>query len=245
MAESDFFSYGVEQFLPQIQPRGGRIDHVVVPQNLPAQDARRNQKEPLHDWFVRLISLHCNKDPNRVELEENIAIFAQLRWSNYKLRYANIQTIITGCDLVDYLNQGGDATYLRLDFDDQSLGAPFTHPLAHIHVEGESNPRFALEGGDSGNIIVDYLEFIYRNYAPSMWYSWAKRTWNGRFPNRTEAFDTIINAFKDSQFQILQNESLLLAQIKQVLRQHKDKTFPFHMNGKDRVVLEYPLARQE
>ena len=58
-----------------------------------------------------------------------------------------------------------------------TLGDPFTHPLAHVHVSDESHPRFSLDGGTSGNVIVDYLEFLYRNYVFDDWLNWAKRQW--------------------------------------------------------------------
>lgn len=122
--------------------------------------------------------------PDLATIEDNIAVFLKLTWKDRKrLVYANIQTIITTSNLEDYYYLGVDAEaqYLRLDFDYKTLGDPFSHPLAHIHVEGDLSPRFALEGGNSGNIIVDYLEFLYRNYVADKWLEWAEREWNREF----------------------------------------------------------------
>jgi hypothetical protein len=165
------------------------------------------------------------------------------------LVYANIQTIVTASDLEDYyLDLNAQAIYLRLDFDYKTLGDPFSHPLAHIHVEGDLSPRFALEGGTSGNIVVDYLEFLYRNYVPVKWLRWAEREWNRKFdatagPGEVNHFSAIVDAFATSQFPILRDHTALLSRIKRTLQERKDELFTFHMEGADRELLEYPLAR--
>ena len=40
-------------------------------------------------------------------------------------------------------------------------------------------PRFALDGGTSGNVVLDYLEFIYRNYMPEQWLAWGEAAMEG------------------------------------------------------------------
>jgi hypothetical protein len=67
-------------------------------------------------------------------------------------------------------------------------------------VEGDLSPRFALDGGNSGNIVVDYLVFLYRNYAPAKWLTWAESEWNREFASairdrRAPLFSTIADAF--------------------------------------------------
>jgi hypothetical protein len=153
MAESQLFSEGVDRLLTAIRPYGG-VDRVAFPQNLTETAARRSPGETLHAWFVRLVNEACHGEPKEVALEDNIAVFVRLIWKNKKqLLYANIQTLVVMRDLDDYyLEEGSDATYLRLDFDYNTLGEPFSHPLAHIHVEGDLSPRFALDGGTCGNI---------------------------------------------------------------------------------------------
>ena len=211
---------------------------------------RRDPGESLHEWFTRVVDTICRGDPKRTALEENIAVFVKLAWKGRRqLVYANIQTIVTTFDLDEYYLDGNlPAQYLRLDFDYTTLGDPFSHPLVHIHVDGELSPRFALDGGNSGNIVVDYLEFLYRNYAPEMWRRWAEREWNREFDRaiqdaRAPRFSTIVDAFTASQFQILQDHAALLNRFKRTLRKRKDECFDVHMNGTDRELLEYPLAR--
>jgi hypothetical protein len=183
-------------------------------------------------------------------LEDNLAVFARLGWNGRKqLLYANIQALIANCDLDDYyLGDEAEAMYLRLDFDYKTLGDPFSHPLAHIHMEGDLSPRFALDGGDCGNIIVDYLEFLYRNYAPGKWLQWVQRLWARQFaasatPDATDPLPIIVDAFTSSQFNVLRDRSTDIDRIKRMLRKKKDELFDLHMDGSDRLILEYPLAR--
>jgi hypothetical protein len=114
-------------------------------------------------------------------------------------------------------------------------------------LEGGLSPRFALDGGNSGNIIVDYLEFIYRHYVPVKWRSWAEREWHNHFPpgsdDEDDPFPAIMAAFASSQFEILRNYSRELELLKQMLRRRKDELLALQMEGSDRLILEYPAAR--
>jgi len=197
-----------------------------------------------------MVDQFCGGDPKRTAIEDNIAVFVELSWRDRtRLIYANVQTVVAACDLDDYyLGLNGDAQYLRLDFNYETLGDPFSHPLAHVHVEGELVPRFALEGGIAGNILVDYFEFLYRNFVPGKWIKWAEREWGREFAATARAddvnhFSTIVEAFATGQFQILRDHAALLTRIKRTLRRRKDEAFSLHMEGADREILEYPLAR--
>jgi hypothetical protein len=222
----------------------------ALPGDLDEAEARRSPEESLHRWFVRVVDRFCGGEPKRTALEDNLAIFVKLAWRRPdRLVYANIQTIVTASDLDDfYLDADAQAQYLRLDFDYKTLGDPFSHPLVHIHVEGELSPRFALDGGNSSNIVVDYLEFLYRNYAPVRWLEWAEREWNREFARaikdgRAPLLGTIADAFTTGQIQILQTHSALLTRFKRALRKRKDEFFDLGMDGADRELLEYPLTR--
>lgn len=249
MSDSVLFSVGVDTLLKAVRPYSGR-GASALPLGLDEAEARRKSGEDLHPWFVRVVDRFCDGDPKRTSLEDNIAVFAKLSWEDKKrLVYASIQTVATACDLEEYyLDGNGESQYLRLDFDYKTLGDPFSHPLAHVHVEGDLSPRFALEGGVAGNIVVDYLEFLYRNFVPAKWLRWAEREWEREFiktANESDAnlFPTIVDAFASSQFQILRDHADLLDRIKQALRIRKDESFDLCMEGLDRKILEYPLAR--
>jgi hypothetical protein len=249
MGDTGLFSVAVDQLLCTVKPNGRSVS--AFPPRLDEQTARKKAGETLDKWFIRMVDLFCDGDPKTWAIEDNIAIFMRLSWGpKERLVYANVQTIVAACDLEDYyLGMKAEAQYLRLDFDYKSLGDPFSHPLAHIHVEGDLSPRFALEGGNAGNIVVDYLEFLYRNYVPFKWLKWVEREWRQEFAatpksGDVDRFPMIVEAFATGQFQILRDHAPLLTRIKQTLRRRKDAAFAQHVDGFDREILEYPLARQ-
>jgi hypothetical protein len=136
----------------------------------------------------------------------------------------------------------------RLDLNYETLGDPFSHPLAHVHVADEAHPRFALDGGTSGNVIVDYLEFLYRNYASDKWLTWARRQWLAKGgadvkDDEDDPFERIVKAFIEAQFGVLETHAQIISRIKKILRDAKDSLFSAHMQGADRGILEYPSAR--
>jgi hypothetical protein len=256
VSDSTLFSARVDNLLQQVRPYGRSTS--AVPPKLIEIETRRSSGESLHQWFVRAVNSCCDGEPKRTAVEDNIAVFVKLAWKERRqLDYANIQTVVSAADLEDYyIDVNVPAQYLRLDFDYKTLGDPFSHPLVHIHVEGDLSPRFTLDGGISGNILVDYLEFLYRNYAPATWLKWAEREWNREFAgeiqdefaegiqgDKAPVFSTIVDAFTTGQFQILQGCSARLSRFKQALRKRKDQAFELHMDGAHRELLEYPLAR--
>lgn len=245
MPDSMLFSVGVDSLLQAVRPYGR--DASAFPPALDETGARRDAGEDLHQWFVRVVDQFCDGDPKRTAVEDNIAVFMKLFWKDRKrLVYANVQTVVAACDLENYyLGLNAEAQYLRLDFDYKTLGNPFSHPLPHVHIEGDLSPRFALEGGMAGNIVVDYLEFLYRNFVPAKWIRWVEREWGREFAATAKAgdvnhFPTIVEAFAAGQFQILRDYAPFLTRIKRTLRKRKDESFSLHMEGADREILEYP-----
>jgi hypothetical protein len=248
MAESHLFSVGVDNLLLAIRPYGRT--ETCFPHDLAEVDSRIREAESRQAWFVRLIDRYFGGDPKLAAIEDNIAVFGRFQWKGKeRLTCANVQSIVTPSDLEDYyLDPSNPAVYLRLDFDYRTLGDPFSHPLAHIHVEGDRSPRFALDGGNCGNIIVDYFEFLYRNYASRKWLKWVEREWSAEFKRTFQEGDidplpTIVTAFTSGSFQILRDYAPDLARIKRTLRRRKDELFGLHMDGSDREILEYPATR--
>ena len=246
MPDSLLFSIGVDNLLEAIRPHGR--DEVRFPRGLVESEARRHPSERLQTWFRRVVDRSCGGEPGLIAIEDNIAVLVALN-GRPRLSYASIQTVIATTDLDDYyLDEAAQAQYLRLDLDYRTLGDPFSHPLAHVHVEGELSPRFALDGGYSGNIVIDYLEFIYRNYVPNKWLAWARRAWDrerstNESPGESDRFSTVIQAFGDGQFHILREHAAFLGDVKRALRRRKDEAYRYHMEGADREILEYPSAR--
>ncbi|MGC9260322.1 MAG: hypothetical protein ACP5I8_09660 [Phycisphaerae bacterium] len=239
------FSTGVDKLLDIIRPYGRSETH--FPAQLNNAGPRQMTGENLHAWFVRLVDQCCDGNPAIAGIEGNIAILATLKWKEDRLVYASVQALVAEQTLEDYyLDGAGHATYLRMDLSYEKLGNPFSHPLPHIHVGGDESTRFSLDGGSSGNVIMDFLEFIYRNHAPQKWLDWARDQWlskHGGGDQHGGKFDRIVNAFREGQFPVLRDNLPLIRQIKQELRRAKDSLFKSHMDGADREIMEYPLAR--
>jgi hypothetical protein len=242
MPSPQCLSPGVELFLEQIRPHGRK--ETAYPYELNATATRREHNETVHQWFVRLVDTYCQKDPSVVAIEDNIAVFASLKWDKDALYYASIPTLITESSVEEfYLYGKAQVAYLRLDLNLDTLGDPFSHPLPHIHLIDDLHPRFALDGR-SGNVLVDYLEFLYRNFQSGKWVDWARHHWRTErgFPqdNEIDPFELVLNAFTDAQISILRENAPVILQINRTLRRVKDSFFSAHMEPTDRELLAYP-----
>ncbi len=246
---SDSFSQAVDNLLIRLRPC---FQHQTsYPANLDQRMTRFNSGESIWNWFGRMVNDWCMGDPELCKIEDNIALFASLFWRENRLVGANIIALITSCELTEYLIEPPDnceEMYLRLDYDDKTLGDPFSHPIPHIHVFGDLSPRFALDGGNADNVVMDFLEFIYRQFVPIKWKSWAEHEWNQDYFRRngdhnSNPFPLMMKAFEESQISILREHEKNLKKLKRLLRDKKDRLFNYSMNGTDRELLEYPEAR--
>jgi hypothetical protein len=194
-----------------------------------------------------LVDKYCRSDPSAVRVEPNIAVVARLGWRGNQLFFADMSALVAEGHLDEYYLDGNvAAVHLRLDLSYEALGDPFSHPLPHMHLGGIRGLRFALEGGNSGNVVVDFLEFIYRSYVPRKWLAWARREWLRRQRENQKAavgFDRVVGAFLENKFHLLRENALLISQIKRALRESKDSLFAAHMDGPDREILECPSSR--
>jgi len=248
MAEINSFSKGLDVVLEALRPYNNQAGESSFPPFVKLNDMRRRKGEPLRQWFENVTKTICKGNPERIAMEENIAVLAKVRWrENKRLIYANIQVLVCSDDLVSYLLENDQqATYLRLDCDYQTLGTPFSHPLPHIHVEGDLSPRFSLDGGISENVIIDFFEFVYRHFVPDAWLRWSEKVWDETFSSTNQVpFQTIKDAFENNQFQVLRSYAAQLTKFKRALRKAKDERigFDLRLDATDREILEYPLAR--
>ena len=241
------FSESVDSLLRMLKPARGQ-KKTTFPRDLDPSQTRFEQGESIHEWFVRMTDTCCDGEPIHCELEANIGMFAALHWDDCELKGGNISTVIANADLESfYVDGGDDAIYMRFDLDYGTLGKiPFSHPIPHIHLKGDS-PRLPLPGG-SGNVVMDFLEFIYLNFAESDWMTWAELAWNtyyfrvAKLPEEKNPFNSILNAFKYSKIEELRGHEKHLRQWKKQMQQQKDKLFPFHVDESDRKLLEYPVV---
>ncbi len=245
------FSPGADRFFEAIRPYRGD-GTVWFPRALRGLDTSRSEGDPLHSWFRRVVDGLGSQAPGSFALEENMGLLATIKWtSDSVLTYANIQVIVTDGSLESYYCESDRAAfYLRFDSDETTLGEPFSHPHPHphIHLDGSLSPRFALDGGTSANVVVDFVEFLYRHYQPDDWLSWATKIWNRDFARRSlepdqNSFPEILTAFRNGQLNTLRNYRSELGRLKQLLWADKERISPLRTDPFDRELLEYPLAR--
>ena len=244
MAQPRSFSQGMDTVLHALRPYGAR-NMTAFPTGLREDDIKR-RGETLHQWFKKLVDGRCMRDASQLAMEENIAILAVLKWEKERIVGASVSILVVfNCTLAEYYTDGtaSEEIYLRLDLSYNPLGEMFSHPLAHIHTGDGSIPRFALEGDNSGNLVVDFLEFIYRNFAYDKWQEWARHQWTRKYPGRAGAFDQVVEDFKGSNLTALRSKSKILSEIKDTLRKAKDDSFDFRTNSADIELMQYPAAR--
>jgi hypothetical protein len=239
----DAFSSTVDRLLHLIRPHGRR--QTCFPPSLDPGATRLGPNESLHSWYARIVADYCGDEPMLWAIEPNVAAFIALFWNTNQLYGANISTLITSCDLEEYLlgpPPECEYAYFRLDLDVRSLGQPFSHPLPHIHVIDDLSPRFAVEIGPSGNVVMDYFDFIYRQYVPSKWRDWAEAVWNHRVqPDPLDnPFPTIVAAFERGEIGVLREHAQSVQRLKQILSERKDELFEYCMSPEDLTLLRYP-----
>jgi hypothetical protein len=243
---SQSFSESIDNALDYLRPHGRK--HTSYPAIPDTAELRQGANESLREWLIRLVRSFCDNDPSRCAIEDNIGVFVSLHWQRAVLSGANIHAFVMNCLLEDFFNNNDnrwDIFYLRLDLDRQSLGQPFSHPLPHIHVAGNLSPRLSLSGGISGNIVMDFFEFLYRQYAPGKWNDWVRREWNNHFdfihsPEEENPLDRIFQAFADNELSYLRQNGDQLTRLRLMLQKRKDELFGFFMDTSDRALLAYP-----
>ncbi len=156
-------------------------------------------------------------------LEENLAAFAFVSWGpGNEFNYVTINLLKTECSLQDYLDLSENDLeneewkayskphYLRLDLDYGTLGPIGTHPLPHVHFSPDDPPRFTLDSSSSANVVVDFIDFIYRHYFPRTWLSWAEQTWNKYYKDQNRdpemnPFNAIVGSYSESQIGVIRS----------------------------------------
>lgn len=185
--------------------------------------------------------------PEPRAVEPNVAVFATVGWKEGgDLTYANIAVLKTQASLEEYYYDPKDgAFYLRLDFDYGTLGPAFTHALPHVHNSSDDTaPRFAPDGLNSENVVMDFFEYVYRHLLPDRWLAWARAVWHRAhktLPPEENPFETMITAFKESKIEVLRAHAAPIATLKRLLREEKDCRYRPRANRSDMDLLRYPL----
>ncbi len=192
---------------------------------------RIGKSESIRDWFVRCVDNILECDIQSCQSEENLAFFAVVKWTKKEVYFANCQALIVHGGSLEEFYDGkcDDCQYHRLDLDMNQPGPLFKEPLPHIHSRPQRAPRFPGDRISADNIVVDFLEFIYRNYQYDKWMSWVRKTWEKEAGKGVdddtlsviaEAFETghIIPGFNHFK------EDLEL--LKRLLRKEKHELYP-------------------
>jgi hypothetical protein len=240
-----FWSTGIEQVIGALSP-SGPAGYRQFPASADRERLKMRNEESVREWLSRCIEGLDEADRPVCEVEDNLALFVSIAWKNTnELCYANIQALCAEASLKEYLSQGNsvNATYMRLDYDYSALGAIFTHPFPHVHPGPVDAPRFALEGIQSANVVIDFFDFIYRHFFHDQWKEWAETIWDyyvetGRDIDKNP-FGHIVAAFNTSQYEVLAQHADDLAQMKKVWRARRDVMLPLRVNSEARSILAY------
>ncbi len=173
---------------------------------------------------------------------DRLAVFAIVHWRGDTLAYVNCQALVTiGGTLEDYyLDPSVEAQYLRLDYDLGALGAMFREPSPHVHIRPDGEPRFPMT--QTSNVIMDFFDFIYRNYFHAEWLDWAESLWRREATFRgldVDAFDRVKDAFDRSRSDELKRWSEPLAYMKRAWRGKKDELWPYMLSADEVALLSY------
>lgn len=136
----------------------------------------------------RLVDSPLQGELQACRIEENLLFLQFGLEAQRRFRHLRCQALAAiGGTLEDvYLGTAGVQTrYLRLEYeaDPLMLGELFSHPVVHVHAQPEEAPRFALESVAPGDtVLLDFLDFLYRNFCHPAWSRWANAVWRRAAP---------------------------------------------------------------
>lgn len=241
------FSDGTDNVLLKLKPWGRPRGSVTFPSDGDILAARWHPSDmTVDDWFRRCVDTIFQGNPYNCAVADNIGLIASIRWEHKtELVYANFQTIIVLAEDLEslYLGECLPCQYMRLDMDLDNLGPLFKEPLPHIHSSTRREPRFAFNMGDSGNLLMDFLEFVYKNYRYDDWIRWVGEVWRKKAPDAGEPDDPlfpIMAAFQNGKAGVLREFEDALQRMKEYLRDAKDSAYPLRLNKEWPELLNYP-----
>ena len=179
-------------------------------------------------------------------IEENIALMAKFKWEKSRLTYANVPTLVTESTLEEYYLDGGSAIVFPARPELRNVGRAVLPSTGGIFMWGTRTAPGS-----------PWTEARAAMWSWTSWSSFTGTTCRGNGCNGHGAsgfsrapmnsalwrFNQIVQAFRDPQFNVLRANAHVISQVKRTLREAKDALFNAHMEGTDREILEYPLAR--
>ncbi len=236
--EQDCFSPGFQKLLFSLTPY--KSDAVVCfPARCP--DARISATECPRAWFRRMVE--DGLDTDACAVEENMAVIARVRYRSDLVVRANIQVLVAEADLTTlFVESSTRCSYFRMDHEPDQLGPCFKEPLPHIHSAGAGAPRFPC-AAPTANIIVDFFDFIYRNFHHELWLKWAQHAYRSSSAGTRTDDDPF--PFIEEAFRAGKHEALIarcaqdLRDIKFACRSMKDKIFSKRVDAELSSLLSY------
>ncbi len=233
-------SSGLENVLTLLRPRGQK--RTTFPGGIGLAQTRIGATERVGDWLARCVDHHLGGNPGRCRVEEHVAIFAVIHWHSGVMRYLNCQVVVALEGTIDdlYCDPGLRAQYLRLDYDLQALGSMFREPAPHIHVHPDGEPRFAL--ATTQNVLMDFFDFVYRNYCYDQWLRWATDVWerDARRQNLDlAALNRVHDAFDSGSCEALEKVRKELDAMKRAWRRERDALWPHVVPARETSLLCY------
>jgi len=243
------FSERFSDFLHNLRPHAGKAGRIRYPQSLREDDTRIAGGESCREMLVRCVKNATGGDERPFAVEDDLAVVAIIEWERKTvLKSASIQAIkADGGDIASALTDGANVAmrYFRLDAG-QEAGAMFTHPYPHIHYCETEGPRYSLNGWQSDNAVIDFFEHVYLQCYHETWLDWAKMVWI-RYCSKTRRrdaevrFNTLVTAFYDSQFTVIEQLSDDIAALKDALRDAK-AGYPLRVDRRLTRLLAYPIG---
>jgi hypothetical protein len=242
------FSDNFDAFAHSLRPHAGRHGNLTYPAGLSWHDAQIQGNETPRDMLVRCVNNAVGGNVRGCQVEDDLAVFAFIRWrDNGILSSASIQAVKTiGIDVPTFFAGSGNhpVQYFRLDVE-RRTGLIFTHPFPHVHYVPRGEVRYSLNGWESTNVVIDFFEHVYLQCYHSLWLSWAEKLWNRHWaqfgnPGDPNPFPTIVAAFRESQYPVIEQHERQLQALKNVLRHRKDEAFRLRVEESRCSLLAYP-----
>lgn len=243
--EEHYFSPGFRNLIVAIYPHKAKKEAHFP---FGCHQTRCSGQETIHEWFCRIIDTQLEGAVEKCAVETNMGVFAHLRYDEASIAYANIQVLVAEADLETYyIDSRTRCSYFRFDYDLGCLGEIFKEPHPHIHSAPEGAPRFGPPI-QHGNAVLDFFDFIYRNFHHEKWIEWARFAYDreGPFFGREEdIFEPIEAAFKANKHQELVSVySKPLGHMKAACRSLKDKLFTGRIDLATAATIAYDSVPQ-
>ena len=248
MTEGPLFAGpGVDVVLNAMRPYGkaGRVTFPLAIKDWKGESAKllrtravRKDELPseyLASWF-RAVTDPLG-GPSACSVTDKIAIFADLVWEDdTRIRTIHVQVLVTPHNSLAELVTGKSIPvhYLRLDQEASDLGSMFKNAFPHVHLASKGEPYFRPGALEGGNIVVDFIEFVFKMYEYDLWVKWLDAVYHEIYLPKTptDYFGVINRAFEANQFEALCSGPYAshLNALRARARREKDNAFPLRVD---------------